>query len=240
MDDLKKNLDILNDEIKRLSLQIENEKIIAENNIKPLTCELNQVKEDKRKFALKNDFDSIQSCRRREENLKFKINAYWNNYSILKNDLVKLNNQKTALEYEIKLEEDRVRRNNELLAKMDVVLDNYRKTHDLKQAAVDSNINPDYVQQWFEWGENNFNETYNSFYNGVVDIDSYFKKLESEELRNQMDRVVDAYCESGSLEDACEMVGVGYDTVMYWYEWGLRGFGEDNVYFYNRIFSLKK
>ena len=31
------------------------------------------------------------------------------------------------------------------------------------------------------------------------------------------------------------MTNVSYDTVQYWYEWGSRGFGKENVYFYKNL-----
>lgn len=240
MDGLKRDLDNLNEEIRDLEIRVQKAKDEAESNIQPLEAELSQVKEEKRQFAMKNDFDSIQSCRRREENLKFKISAQWNQYSMLKNDLSRLNGQKRDLEDRIKLEEDKIRRNNEILSQMDEVLTNYRKSQDLKKAAIDSNISPDHVRQWFEWGKGNFNETYSYFYTQILEIDSHFKNLEAEKLKGEMDRVIEAYRKTNSLKRASELAGVSYDTVQYWYEWGSRGFGEENTYFYKNIIKIGK
>lgn len=49
-----------------------------------------------------------------------------------------------------------------------------------------------------------------------------------------MDDVVDAYRKTDSLKEASRMAGVSYDTVMYWYEWGSRGFGSENTYFFKK------
>lgn len=232
MDKLLKDL---NNAIRNLENQIKQEKLDAENNIKPLNIELSQIKEDKRKFASKSDFESVQNCRRKEENLKFKINAQWNKYSLLKNDLVKLNKQKADLENQIKLENDKVKRNNEILAQMNKVLDNYKKSQNLKQAAIDSKISPDNVEQWYDWGKNNFNDTYSYFYTQILEIDDYFKDLEAQKLRKQMDDVIDAFKKTNSLKEASEIANVSYDTVMYWYEWGSKGFGKENTYFFKKL-----
>lgn len=239
MDKLNQELDNLNNSIKELEIEIEKERLEAENNIKPLNLELTQVKKDKTVYALKNDFESVQNCIRRENNLKFKIDAQWNKYFMLKNELHKLNNEKNSLEYQIKLEKDKLKRKNELLAQMDEVLKNYKKTQNLTQAAIDSNINPDYVKQWLEWGKNDFNETYHYFYTQIAEIDNDFKDAEAQELKKQMDSVIDAYKKTNSLEKASKIANVNYDTVQYWYEWGSRGFGEENVYFFKNI-NVKK
>ena len=122
---------------------------------------------------------------------------------------------------------------------MDEVLANYKKSQNLKQAAIDSNINPNYVKQWFKWGEDNLNETYVYFYNKINEIDNYFKELESQELKKQMDRVVEAYKKTHSLKDASKIANVNPDTIQYWYDWGSRGFGEENTYFFKRIDEVK-
>lgn len=235
MEELKQDLDDLNNSIRELENQIEIAEREAENNIKPLKEELIQVKQDKTRFASKNDSDSVQNCIRKENNLKFKINAQWNECSILKDKLFKLNKEKQELEKQIKLEEDKIKRNNEILAQMDEVLKNYRNTQDLKQAAIDSKINPNTVEQWFEWGKSKFNETYSHFYNGIIEIDNYFKDLEAQKLKNQMDDVIEAYRKTKSLKEAAKIAHVNYDTVQYWYEWGSRGFGEENSYFFKKL-----
>lgn len=236
---LKQDLDNVNAEIRKLESEIRMAQTEAENNIKPLKEELVQLKEDKRNFASKNDFESVQNCRRRENNLKFKIDAQWNRYSLLKEDLSKLKKQKTNLETKIKLEEDKVKRSNQIRSQMDEVLANYKKSQSLKQAALDSNINPNYVTQWHKWGEDNLNETYSYFYNEIKEIDNYFKEMKSQELKKQMDSVVEAYRKTNSLKDAAKIANVNPDTVEYWYEWGSRGFGEENTYFFKKIKEIK-
>lgn len=235
MEELKQDLDKLNDSISELENQIEMAEREAENNIRPLKEELAQVKQDKTKFAAKNDADSIQNCIRKENNLKFKINAQWNECSLLKDELFKLNKEKQTLEKQIKLEEDKIKRNNEILAQMDEVLENYKTTQDLKQASIDSKINPNTVKQWFDWGKNNFNETCSYFYDKIIEIDNYFNDLEAQKLKKQMDDVVDAYRKTNSLEKAAEIANVSYDTVQYWHEWGSRGFGKENTYFFKKL-----
>lgn len=236
---LKQDLDNVNAEIRKLESEIRMAQTEAENNIKPLKEELVQLKEDKRNFASKNDFESVQNCRRRENNLKFKIDAQWNRYSLLKENLSKLKKQKTTLESKIKLEEDKVKRSNQIRSQMDEVLANYKKSQSLKQAALDSNINPNYVTQWHKWGEDNLNETYSYFYNEIKEIDNYFKEMKSQELKKQMDSVVEAYRKTNSLKDAAKIANVNLDTVEYWYEWGSRGFGEENTYFFKKIKEIK-
>ncbi len=235
MDKLKQDLNDLNNFISRLESQIREAKREAENRIKPLKDELTQVRKDKKEFAIRNDFDSVQNCRRRENNLKFKMDAQWNKYSMLNNELFKLNQQKSDLERQIKLEEDKIKRNNEICFQMDEVLGNYKRTQNLKQAAVDSKINPNTVEQWFEWDKNGFNETYSYFYNKIIEIDNHFKDLEAQKLKRQMDSVVEAYKKTNSLRDASRIANVSYDTVQYWYEWGSRGFGKENTYFFKKL-----
>lgn len=235
MDKLNEDLDILNNSIQELENQIQKAKLEAESNIIPLDDELTQIRQDKIKYASKRDFESVQTCRRKEENLKFKINAQWNKYSLLKNDLIKLNNEKRDLEKQIKLEEDKIKRNNQILSQMDEVLINYRKTQSLKQSAIDSKINPNTVEQWYEWGKNNFNETYFYFYTQIVEIDNQFNDAEALKLKKQMDDVIDAYKKTRSLKEASKITNVSYDKVMYWYEWGSKGFGRENTYFFKKL-----
>lgn len=238
MEKLISDLNNLLHEIRVLENKIHDAEIEVENNIKPLNNKLSKIREDKRLFASKQDFDSIQSCIRREDNLKFKINAQWNEYSLLKDELIVLNRKKHDLEYQLQLEKDKIKRNDEILSQMKLVLNNYRESQNLKQAALDSNIKYDYVKQWFEWGRNNYNETYAYFHNQVIEIDDYFKDLKAQELKNQMDKVINAYQKTNSLKKACEIADVSYDTAEYWYEWGSHGFGEENTYFFKRIKEL--
>ena len=240
MEELKHDLDELNESIANLEKEIENSGLEAESNIEPLSAELDQVREDKRKYATRNDFESVQACRRREENLKFKINAQWNHSSMLKDKLTKLKTQKVDLENQIQLKKDQIRRNEEILSQMNLVLDNYRKTQNLKQAAIDSKIDPEHVKQWLEWGQNDFNRTYSYFHSKILEIDDYFKDLEAQKLKRQMDDVIEAYQKTGSLKEACKIAHVSYDTAQYWLDWGSKGFGKENTYFYRRFESSKK
>lgn len=246
MDKLKQELNDLNKSISDLENQIEEAKSEAENNIKPLNDELSKVKQDKEESVLKNDFESFQICKRKENNLKFKIDEQWNKYIILSEELYKLNTEKYYLEKQItglemdfkkqkKLEEERIKRINEMLSQMDDILKNYKKTKNLKQAAINSNINPYTVEHWFNGGKRNFNEIYSNFYNQVIEIDNYFKDLETQNLINQMDSVVEAYKKTNSLKEASKIANVSYDTVQYWYEWGSKGFGKENTYFFKKL-----
>lgn len=239
MDNLENDLNELNIEISELEKQISEAEKRAEDNVEPLRQELSQVKRDKTLYASKNDFDSVSDCIRREENLKFKINAQWNEASQLKDGLFKLKSRKKDLEYKLQLERDKIRINKQVIAQMDIVLDNYRKSQSLKQAAIEANISPDTVEQWHEWGKNTFNETSTYFYNKIIEIDNEFKEREARELKDQMDRVIEAYRKTKSLEKSSKMAKVSPDTVMYWHEWGSRGFGEENTYFYRKIQEIK-
>lgn len=66
-------------------------------------------------------------------------------------------------------------------------------------------------------------------------IDDYFKEQEFLKLKEQMDRVIEAYKKTYSLEKASRIANVRYDTVQYWYDWGSKGFGEENTYFFKRL-----
>ncbi|MDO5859876.1 hypothetical protein [Methanobrevibacter sp.] len=235
MEKLQSDMDRLNYEIQDLEDQIRNAEEEAEANIQPLNDELAQVMEDKRRFASKGDFESVQSCIARESNLKFRISAQWNECSILKDKLNRLKKKRQDLEYQINLKKDQIKRNNEILAQMDKVLENYAKTQNLKQAAIDSGIDPNHVEQWHEWGKKNFNETYAYFYTRICEIDNDLKRQETERLKSTMDSVVEAYRKTNSLKEASEIAGVSYDTVMYLYEWGSRGFGSENTYFFRKL-----
>ena len=78
----------------------------------------------------------MENCRRRENNLKFKISAQWNRCSLLKEELSKMKKQRGDLESQIKLERDKIKRNDEIKSRMDIVLANYEKSRNLTQAAV--------------------------------------------------------------------------------------------------------
>ena len=239
MEKLMKDFDNVCENIRDIENQIEQAKCEAENNIAPLKEELSQIKEDKRKYAIKNDFASVQSLNSRERNLKFKIAAQWNKYSLLKEDLTKLNRQRQKLEDEIQLKKDYIKREKEILSRMNLVLKNYKKTRTLKDAAYESKISYDQVRQWYEWGERDLNDNCRYFYKSILETDEYFKSLEEEKLKKEMDEVLSAYLTTGSLEKASQISGVSYDTVQYWYKWGSMGFGEENVYFFKKINEKK-
>ena len=116
-----------------------------------------------------------------------------------------------------------------------MVLKNYEKSQNLTQSAIDSNISPDNVKQWYEWGKNYLNQIYSYFYAEIVKIDNDFKEIETQKLKMQMDDVIRAYKKTKSLKRASEIANVSYDTVQYWYDWGSRGFGEENTYFFKNL-----
>lgn len=236
--ELKNQLNKLNEEINLLENNIEKAKIEAEENIKLINTQILEIKENKRKYALKNDFESVQQSNSKIENLKFKINAQWNKYSLLNEELNNLKKQKNNLLNEIKLKEDKNRRNNQIRNQMDKVLTEYKKTHELKKAAIDSNISYETVQHWFDWGKNNYNQTTTYFYNQIREIDDYFKQQEKLKLRKEMDQVIEAYKKTHSLKEASADAGVSYNTVKYWFDWGKNKFGDDNYYFYTEISKI--
>ena len=127
MDRLIENLENLNSRISEVESQIEEAKSEAEGNIKPLNEELEQLRQDKRNYAMKNDFESVQNVISRQNNLKFKIDAQWNKHNLLKDELFKLNKEKQAIEDEIQLKRDYIRRDKEIRLQMDTVLKNYKK-----------------------------------------------------------------------------------------------------------------
>lgn len=240
MDKLLCDLKNLNTEIDELERQIGEEMRTAQSNTVPLTDELSKLKINKREFAQKGDFDSVEMCRRKEANLKFKINAQWNRSSIMKNDLSKLKKKKEHLESQIRLERDRIRKNKEIKSRMDEVIENYRKSHSLKMAAIDSKINPEYVEQWHDWGKDGHGETYEYFFREIQTIDEEEKRIKALKTRSQMDDVIDLYEKTGSLKEASQIAGIGYDSVQYWYTWGAMNIDENNVYFYRKIKAIKE
>lgn len=118
---------------------------------------------------------------------------------------------------------------------MDLIISNYEKSQNLKDAAIASSVNPDQAEQWLEWGKNDYDESYSYFFKEIQKIDAHQKDLEREKTRKQMDRVIEIYRKTESLKKAAKVARVNYGTVQYWYDWGRRGFGEDNVYFYKNI-----
>ena len=103
MDMLKHKLDEVNESIRDLEEKIQRARLDAENNIAPLNVELAKIKEDKRNFAYKNDSESVHDCIRKEENLKFKINAQWNEHSMLKMSWQSLKDKRLSLNPESSL-----------------------------------------------------------------------------------------------------------------------------------------
>ena len=53
-----------------------------------------------------------------------------------------------------------------------------------------------------------------------------------------MDSVIEAYKNTNSLKEASKISNVSYDTVQYWYEWGSKGFGSENTYFFKYISNI--
>lgn len=68
-----------------------------------------------------------------------------NRYS--KRRFIQIKSRKENMKRQIKLQEDKIKRKNELLSQMNTVLENYKKTQNLKHVSLDSNINPNYVEQ---------------------------------------------------------------------------------------------
>ena len=235
MKELKDKLNEINNEISQLNDEIKKAESEAEQNIAPLESELSKIREDKRKSAMKNDLESVQQLKSKEANLKFKISAQWNKSNMLKEDLTRLLTKKDEVIAQIKLKEDRIKRDEKITKQMDEVLDHYRNTRSLKEAALSANIRFETVGQWIEWGKNKYNKTGVYFFNEVNAIDDYFKKQDVLKLKNEMDSVIEAYKKSKSLKEACRSAGVSYDTAQYWFSWGRNGFGEENKYFYREI-----
>ena len=139
-----------------------------------------------------------------------------------------------------KHEEEILKRNLEIRSQMDAVIENYKSSFSLKESSQKTNIGFDLVLTWFNWGKNGFDENSKYFYDEIKRIDDENKKLfEKENVINQMDRVIENYKKTESLEQASKMADVSYDTVKYWYEWGRNGFGEENSYFYKEISKIR-
>lgn len=62
-------------------------------------------------------------------------------------------------------------------------------------------------------GVKNFNDIYFYFYTQILEIDNYFKKLESQKLKEQIDCVIEVYKKTNSLKEASKMANVSDDTV---------------------------
>ena len=133
-----------------------------------------------------------------------------------------------------------LKRNLEIRSQMDAVIENYKSSFSLKESSQKANISFDLVLTWFNWGKNGFDENSKYFYDEIKRIDDENKKLfEKESIINQMDKVIENYKNTESLEQASKMANVSYDTVKYWYEWGKNGFGEENSYFYNELSKIR-
>ena len=94
MEELTKELEEFLIKINDLEDEIEIAKAKAHSNIEPLKNELSRLKEVKRRYASKNNPDSVRDCIRKEDNLKFKINALRNEYLILTDGTFQTQNPK--------------------------------------------------------------------------------------------------------------------------------------------------
>ena len=223
----------------------------TETNVQPLMIQLDSVRNDIRKYGFKNDIASINQSKRKEFEILSKIDHEWKDYRDLNEKISILKRYKNELLEEIRLaevdeakrkkhEEEILKRNLEIRSQMDAVIENYKSSFSLKESSQKTNIGFDLVLTWFNWGKNGFDENSKYFYDEIKRIDDENKKLfEKENVINQMDRVIENYKKTESLEQASKMADVSYDTVKYWYEWGRNGFGEENSYFYKEISKIR-
>ena len=223
----------------------------TEKKVQPLMIQLDSVREDIRKYGFKNDLSSLDKAKRKEFNISSQINQEWKEYRDLNEKISILKNTKNSLLEEIRLEEEDeaqrkrheeeiLKRNLEIRSQMDVVIENYKSSFSLKESSQKANISFDLVLTWFNWGKNGFDSNSKYFYDEIKKIDDENKKsFEKENIINQMDRVIENYKNTESLEQASKMANVSYDTVKYWYEWGRNGFGEENSYFYKEISKIR-
>lgn len=223
----------------------------TETNVQPLMIQLDSVRNDIRKYGFKNDIASINQSKRKEFEILSKIDHEWKDYRDLNEKISILKRYKNELLEEIRLaevdeakrkkhEEEILKRNLEIRSQMDAVIENYKSSFSLKESSQKTNIGFDLVLTWFNWGKNGFDENSKYFYDEIKRIDDENKKLfEKENVINQMDRVIENYKKTESLEQASKMANVSYDTVKYWYEWGRNGFGEENSYFYKEISKIR-
>lgn len=223
----------------------------TETNVQPLMIQLDSVRNDIRKYGFKNDIASINQSKRKEFEILSKIDHEWKDYRDLNEKISILKRYKNELLEEIRLaevdeakrkkhEEEILKRNLEIRSLMDAVIENYKSSFSLKESSQKTNIGFDLVLTWFNWGKNGFDENSKYFYDEIKRIDDENKKLfEKENVINQMDRVIENYKKTESLEQASKMADVSYDTVKYWYEWGRNGFGEENSYFYKEISKIR-
>ena len=223
----------------------------TETNVQPLMIQLDSVRNDIRKYGFKNDIASINQSKRKEFEILSKIDHEWKDYRDLNEKISILKRYKNELLEEIRLaevdeakrkkhEEEILKRNLEIRSQMDAVIENYKSSFSLKESSQKANISFDLVLTWFNWGKNGFDENSKYFYDEIKRIDDENKKLfEKENVINQMDRVIENYKKTESLEQASKMADVSYDTVKYWYEWGRNGFGEENSYFYKELSKIR-
>ena len=213
--------------------------------------QLDSIRADIKKYGFKNDIASINKSKRREFEILSQINLEWKDYRDLNEKIPILKRSKNNLLEEIRLaeadeaqrkrrEEEILKRNLEIRSQMDAVIENYKSSFSLKESSQKANISFDLVLTWFNWGKNGFDENSKYFYDEIKRIDDENKKLfEKESIINQMDKVIENYKNTESLEQASKMANVSYDTVKYWYEWGKNGFGEENSYFYNELSKIR-
>ena len=223
----------------------------TETNVQPLMIQLDSVRNDIRKYGFKNDIASINQSKRKEFEILSKIDHEWKDYRDLNEKISILKRYKNELLEEIRLaevdeakrkkhEEEILKRNLEIRSQMDAVIENYKSSFSLKESSQKTNIGFDLVLTWFNWGKNGFDENSKYFFDEIKRIDDENKKLfEKENVINQMDRVIENYKKTESLEQASKMADVSYDTVKYWYEWGRNGFGEENSYFYKELSKIR-
>ena len=223
----------------------------TETNVQPLMIQLDSVRNDIRKYGFKNDIASINQSKRKEFEILSKIDHEWKDYRDLNEKISILKRYKNELLEEIRLaevdeakrkkhEEEILKRNLEIRSQMDAVIENYKSSFSLKESSQKANISFDLVLTWFNWGKKGFDENSKYFYDEIKRIDAENRNLfEKENIIIQMDRVIENYKNTESLEQASKMANVSYDTVKYWYEWGKNGFGEENSYFYKELSKIR-
>lgn len=223
----------------------------TESKVQPLMGQLDSIRADIKKYGFKNDIASINKSKRREFEILSQINLEWKDYRDLNEKISILKRSKNNLLEEIRLaeadeaqrkrrEEEILKRNLEIRSQMDAVIENYKSSFSLKESSQKANISFDLVLTWFNWGKNGFDENSKYFYDEIKKIDAENRNLfEKENIINQMDRVIENYKNTESLEQASKIANVSYDSVKYWYEWGRNGFGEENSYFYKEILKIR-
>ena len=247
----KQKIKEIDNEIEILEKESISLKESTESKVQPWMGQLDSVRADIKKYGFKNDIPSINKSKRREFEILSQINLEWKDYRDLNEKISILKRSKNNLLEEIRLaeadeaqrkrrEEEILKRNLEIRSQMDAVIENYKSSFSLKESSQKANISFDLVLTWFNWGKNGFDENSKYFYDEIKRIDDENKKLfEKESIINQMDKVIENYKNTESLEQASKMANVSYDTVKYWYEWGKNGFGEENSYFYKDLSKIR-